>query len=92
MLVVLTEPVQETLVDDVFLPFLLRGIGAGQVDHQGLLVEGFQAGTSSRQAVAVVVALEVVHVFQQQCAAENIVEGNRVVGVLLDSMLLRLEA
>ena len=84
MIVVFLKTPQLFLVVDVFLPVFLRGVGAGKPYHQGLLIEGLLPGLAGGDAVAVVVALEVVDVFQQQGAAENIIEGNGVVGIAVE--------
>ena len=81
---------------DVALPELLGRVGAGEPDAEGLLVElrGVDAvqqhvavgAGAVAEAVAVVVALEVLDVLQQQGAAEDVVEGRLVVGVGVEQL------
>ena len=86
LVVVGPEPLQFVVVVDVFFPFLLRSVGAGEINHQGLLVERLHAFVPLVVAVAVVVALEVGDVFEQQVAAEDVVEGDGVFWVGVEQL------
>ena len=86
LLVILLEHLENVSALDVFLPVLLWGIRACEPDAKCLLIERFQSGAACIDAIAVVVALEVADVFQQQVAAENIVECNDIARVRIEQL------
>ena len=75
------ETLQNILTLDIFCPFFRLSLGSCQINHESLLVQAFVRNVFQFEIISIIIPLEGFHVFQEEIAAEHVVDGDFVVWI-----------